>query len=44
MRETLSNLTPMSLMVCTIYRIWEQQLAAAIYSIFVVDWATEDYF
>jgi hypothetical protein len=26
MRGTLSNLTPKSLMVCIIHRIWEQQL------------------
>jgi hypothetical protein len=26
MRGTLSNITPKSLMVCTIHRIWEQQL------------------
>jgi hypothetical protein len=26
MRETLSKITPKSLMVCTIHRIWEQQL------------------
>jgi hypothetical protein len=31
-------------MVCTIHRIWEQQLAAATYSASVVDWVTEDYF
>jgi hypothetical protein len=29
-------------MVCTIQRIWEQQLAAATYSASVVDCATED--
>jgi hypothetical protein len=39
-----SKLTPKSLMVCIIYMIWEQQLAAATYSASVVDWATEDYF
>jgi hypothetical protein len=33
MRGTLSNLTPKSLMVCTIQRICEQQLAAATYSV-----------
>jgi hypothetical protein len=44
MRGTLSNLTPQSLMVCTIQRICEQQLAAATYSASVVDCATEDYF
>jgi hypothetical protein len=43
-RETLSNLTPKSLMVCTIHEIWEQQLAAVTYSASVVDWATEDCF
>jgi hypothetical protein len=37
MRRTLSKLTPKSLMVCTIHRIWEQQLAAATYSASVVD-------
>jgi hypothetical protein len=26
MRGTLSKITPKSLMVCTIHRIWEQQL------------------
>jgi hypothetical protein len=31
-------------MVCIIYRIWEQQLAAGTYSASVVDWATEDCF
>jgi hypothetical protein len=36
-RETLSNLTPKSLMVCTIYEIWEQQLAAVTYSASVMD-------
>jgi hypothetical protein len=30
-------------MVCTIQRIWEQQLAAATYSAYVVDCAIEDY-
>jgi hypothetical protein len=44
MRRTLSNLTPKSLMVCTIHRILEQQLAAVTYSASVVDWTTEDYF
>jgi hypothetical protein len=44
MRETLSNLTSKSLIVCTIQRICEQQLAAAIYSASVVDCATEDCF
>jgi hypothetical protein len=44
MRETLSNLTPKSLIVCTIQRICEQQLAVATYSASVVDCATEDYF
>jgi hypothetical protein len=44
MRGTLSNLTPKSLMVCTIHRIWMQQLAVATYSASMVDWATEDYF
>jgi hypothetical protein len=43
-RETLSNLTPRSLMVCTIHEIWEQQLAAVTYSASVVDWETEDCF
>jgi hypothetical protein len=28
-------------MICTIQRIWEQQLAAATYSAFVVDYAIE---
>jgi hypothetical protein len=44
MRGTLSNLTPKCLMVCTIQRICEQQLAAATYLASVVDCATEDYF
>jgi hypothetical protein len=44
MRRTLSNLTPKSLMVCTIQRICKQQLAAATYSTSVVDCATEDCF
>jgi hypothetical protein len=44
MRGTLSNLTPKSLIVCTIQRICEQQLAAATYSASVVDCATENYF
>jgi hypothetical protein len=44
MRGTLSNLTPNSLMVCTIQRICEQQLAAATYSASVVNYATEDCF
>jgi hypothetical protein len=44
MRRTLSNLTPKSLMVCTIQRICEQQLATATYSASVVDCATEDCF
>jgi hypothetical protein len=30
-------------MVCTIQRIWEQQLAASTYSTSVVDCATKDY-
>jgi hypothetical protein len=42
MRGTLSNITPKSLMVCTIQRIYEQQLAAATYSVSVVDCAIED--
>jgi hypothetical protein len=37
MRGTLLKITPKSLMVCTIHRIWEQQLAAATYSASVVD-------
>jgi hypothetical protein len=37
MRGTLSKLTPKSLMVCTIHRIWEQQLAVATYSASAVD-------
>jgi hypothetical protein len=41
---TLSNLTPKSLIVCTIQRICEQQLGAATYSASVVDCATEDCF
>jgi hypothetical protein len=44
MRETLTKLTPKSLMLCMIHRIWMQQLAAATYSPSMVDWATEDYF
>jgi hypothetical protein len=44
MRGTLSNLTPNSLMVCTIQRICEQQLAAATYSASVVNYAIEDCF
>jgi hypothetical protein len=44
MRGTLSNLTPKSLMVCTIQRICEQQLTAATYSASVVDCATKDCF
>jgi hypothetical protein len=44
MRGTLANLTPKSLMVCTIQRICEQQLAAATYSASVVDYATEGCF
>jgi hypothetical protein len=41
MRGTLLYLTPQSLMICTIQRIWEQQLAAAAYSTSMVDYATE---
>jgi hypothetical protein len=37
MRKTLSKITPKSIMVCTIHRIWEQQLAAAIYSVSVFE-------
>jgi hypothetical protein len=44
MRETLSNLTPKSFMVCTIQRICEQQLTTATYSASVVDCATDDCF
>jgi hypothetical protein len=44
MRGTLSNFTRKSLMVCTIQRIFEQQLVAATYSSSVVDCATEDCF
>jgi hypothetical protein len=44
MRETLLNITPKSLMVCTIHMICEQQLVAATYSVSMVDCATEDYF
>jgi hypothetical protein len=44
MRGILSNFTPKSLMVCTIQRIYEQQLAAGTYSSLVVDYATEDCF
>jgi hypothetical protein len=44
MMETLLKITPKSLMVCTIHRIWEQQLIAATYSGSVVDCATEDCF
>jgi hypothetical protein len=36
-RGTLSNLTPKSLIVCTIHKIWEQQLVAATYSASMVD-------
>jgi hypothetical protein len=36
-RGTLSKITLKSLMVCTIHRIWEQQLAADTYSTYVVD-------
>jgi hypothetical protein len=43
MRGILSKITPKSLMVCTIQRIYEQ-LAAATYSASVVDWVTEDCF
>jgi hypothetical protein len=43
-RGTLSNLTPKSLIVCTIQRICNQQLAVATYSASVVDCATKDYF
>jgi hypothetical protein len=35
--------SPKSLMVYVIQRSWEQQLAAATYSVSVVDWATLDY-
>jgi hypothetical protein len=42
MRGTLSKITPKSLMVCTIQRIYEQQLAPATYSASVVDCATEE--
>jgi hypothetical protein len=35
--------SPKSLMVYVIQRSWEQQLAAAMYSASVVDWATLDY-
>jgi hypothetical protein len=44
MRGTLSNLTPKSLMVCIIQRIYEQQLAAATYSTSMVDCSIEDCF
>jgi hypothetical protein len=44
MRGTLSNLTPKSLIECTIQRICEQQLATATYSTSMVDYATEDCF
>jgi hypothetical protein len=44
MRGTLSNLTPKSLMVCSIQRTYEQQLVAATYLASVVDSATEDCF
>jgi hypothetical protein len=44
MRGILSKITPKSLMVCTIQRICEQQLAAATYSASMVDYATEDCF
>jgi hypothetical protein len=30
--------------VCTIHKIWEQQLVAATYLASMVDWAIEDYF
>jgi hypothetical protein len=41
---TFLNLTLKSLMVCTIQRFCEQQLAATTYSASVVDYATEDCF
>jgi hypothetical protein len=44
MKKTLSKLTLKSLMVCTIHRIWEQQLVVATYSASVVDWVTKDCF
>jgi hypothetical protein len=44
MRGTLSNLTPKSLMVCTIQRICKQQLAAVTYLASVEDCVIEDYF
>jgi hypothetical protein len=44
MRGTLSNLTTKSLIVCTIQRIYEQQLAVDTYSASVVDYATENCF
>jgi hypothetical protein len=44
MRETLLKITPKSLIVCTIHRIWEQQLAVGTYSASMVDWITEDCF
>jgi hypothetical protein len=44
MRETLLNLATKSLMVCTIQRICEQQLAVAIYSTSVVNCAIKDCF
>jgi hypothetical protein len=44
MRRILSNFTPKSLMVYTIQRIYEQQLAIAKYSALVMDCAAEDYF
>jgi hypothetical protein len=44
MRGTLLNLTPKFLIVYTIQRICEQQLATATYSVSVVDCATENCF
>jgi hypothetical protein len=37
MRGSPSKITPKSLMVCTIHRIWEQQLSTVTYSVSVVD-------
>jgi hypothetical protein len=37
MRGTFSKLSPKSLMLCTIHRIWDQQLAAATYLASMVD-------
>jgi hypothetical protein len=43
MRGTWEHSSPKSLSVYVIQSSWEQQLGAATYSAFVVDWATLDY-